>query len=152
MIKKILQRFALGFMFEVFAANLITILFSINMGKGVYYGINSGIMSICETELGAVIFQFLLAGGVGAVFGVSTLLWEIDKWSLAKQTVVHFFVITTVMLFTVYVCNWMTHSVKGFITWIGLFVVVYIIIWTICYSSYKRKIKEINKAIVEKNK
>lgn len=151
MLKTTIKRFWLGFIFEVFATYIITILFSLNIGDGNYYPVASGLMKICKTELGAAVLQFFLAGFLGGVFGSSTMLWEIEKWSLAKQTVCHFFVITIAMLIVAYICNWMSHSVLGFVSWIGMFIVVYIIIWTICYSHFKRKIAQINKEIQKKN-
>lgn len=151
MLNKIIKRFVLGFIYEVFVAYLITILISLSIGDGNYYGINKGIMNICTTELGAVVFQFVLAGLLGAVFGVTTIFWEIDKWSLAKQTVIHFLVVTTSMLITAYICNWMRHTLASFFCWLGLFVVVYVIAWIICYNSFKRKVQGINKTISQKN-
>ena len=148
MLKKFIKRFVLGFVIEAFAAYLITIIISLCIGTGEYYGIHPQIMKLCKTELGGVVFQFFIAGGLGAVFGSSSLIWEIDRWSLAKQTVAHFIVINIAMLFSAYVCHWMSHTVKGFLSWIGMFVVIYIIVWIICYTSFKKKVDGINKTLM----
>jgi len=150
MLKKVIKRFVLGFMIEVFVTYVITLLISVNIGDGLYHGITPGLLNLCKTELGAASLQFLLAGLLGAIFGVTSLFWEIDHWSLAKQTILHFFTITISMLIVAYLCNWMEHSAKGFAMWIGMFIVVYIIVWFICYGNYKRKIKAVNKKLEER--
>lgn len=150
MLKKIIKRFALGFIFEVFVTYVISLLISINIGDGNYYNISPNLLTLCKTELGAASLQFILAGLLGAMFGITTLYWEIERWSLAKQTVMHFITITASMLIVAYICNWMEHSIKGFAIWIGMFIVIYVIIWIICYTSFKRKINAVNKKLAEK--
>lgn len=150
MIKKCIKRALLGFIWDVFAIYLITILTSINIGNGEYHAVNSLFIRACNTELGAVLMQFVIAGGLGIVFGGSTIVWEIDKWSLAKQTVVHFFIVTTALILSAYICNLIHHTVASVLLWILHFVVVYVVIWFICYSGYKRKVASINKTLKEK--
>jgi len=150
MLKKIIKRFATGFIIEVFVTYLITIINSVLIGDGTYYFVTPGLLKTCSTTLNAVVLQFFLAGFLGAVMGVSSIIWEIDKWSLTLQTVVHFLVITISMLIIAYLCYWMPHSVKGFVFWISMFIIIYIIIWIICYSNYKHKINQINKTLSEK--
>lgn len=152
MLKTIIKRFFLGFIYEVFATNVISILFSINIGNGSYYHIAPGIMQICNTELAAVILQFFLAGILGGVFGLATVFWEIDSWSIAKQTIINFTTTTVTMLIIAYICCWMPHTIKGFLCWLSVFIVVYVIIWFICYSVYKHKINQVNKSLQERNK
>jgi len=151
MLKKIIKRFVIGFIIEVFVTYLITIINSFIIGGGNYYAAAPGLLKLCGTQNGAVFLQFILAGGLGAVMGVSSIIWEIDSWSLTLQTVVHFFMITVSMLIVAYCCYWMNHTVKSLIAWILMFVVIYIIIWIICYTNYKRKINQVNKSLEERN-
>jgi len=148
MLKKIIRRFTLGFIYQVFATYVITLLISINAGDGFYHAITAGgLLSICKTELGATCLQFLLSGILGAVIGAATVFWEIDSWSLTKQTVIHCITTTVTMLIIVYLCGWMNHSVKGFLIWLGMFIGVYTVFWLICYISYKKKIEAVNKKL-----
>lgn len=150
MFKEIGKRFLLGFIYGVFVIYLLALLTSFNIGDGNFHFITSGLQASCKTELGAAALQFFLAGFLGVAFGVTTIFWEIDKWSLARQTITHFFVITISMLIVAYFINWMPHTLKGFAMWTGMFVVVYLVIWTVCYNIYKRTVKDINKKLAEK--
>lgn len=150
MLKKIIKRFTIGFIIEVFVTYLITIINSLLIGDGNFYYVTPGLLKTCKTIIGAVTLQFFLSGFLGAIMGTSTIIWEVDKWSLTTQTILHFFVITISMLIIAYLCYWMPHSVKGLIYWIGMFIIVYIIIWIIVYCNYKHKINQINKTLSEK--
>lgn len=147
MIKKFIKRALLGFIWDIFAIYLITILTSINIGNGEYHAVNSIFLKACNTELGAVLMQFVIAGGLGIVFGGTTILWEIEKWSLAKQTVMHFLIVTTAMILSAYACNLIHHTIVSFLLWIAYFVVVYVVFWSIFYTIYKRKVASINKVL-----
>ena len=78
------------------------------------------------------------------------MIWEIDSWSLAKQSAIYFVIISAVMLPIAYSANWMKHSAAGVISYIGVFAAIFVTVWLTQYFSWKAKIKKIN-ARVEKN-
>ena len=43
-----------------------------------------------------------------------------------------------------YIANWMKHSVTGVLSYVGIFVMIFVIVWIAQYLSWKRKIKRMN--------
>ena len=73
-------------------------------------------------QLNAVILQTILCAILGVGFAMASVIWEIDSWSLAKQSGVYFLVISVVMLPIAYFANWMKHSIAGVLSYVGIFV------------------------------
>ena len=86
---------------------------------------------------------------VGAVSGGSSVIWEIEKWSLLKQTLIHFAVIAIPFFSIGYVMNWMPHYLYGALGYVGGFILVYLVMWFSIYFSIKVKIKKMNKHLQE---
>ena len=98
-------------------------------------------------ELNAVIVQTVLCGIMGAGFAMASVIWEIDSWSLAKQSGIYFSVACIVMLPIAYVTNWMKHSVGGILCYVGIFFAIFLIVWLMQYHAWKSRIKEMNDCI-----
>ena len=49
-------------------------------------------------EINAVMLQAVLSGLLGTGFAASSVIWEIDTWSMVKQTGIYFSIISAVML------------------------------------------------------
>jgi hypothetical protein len=95
-------------------------------------------------ELNAVIFQTVLCGIMGSGFAMASVIWELDSWSLAKQSGIYFLIACIIMFPIAYIANWMKHSVTGVLSYVGIFVVIFVIVWIAQYLSWKRKIKRMN--------
>ncbi len=48
-------------------------------------------------EINAVIVQTILYGILGVGFAASSVIWEIDSWSIVKQTGIYFSIISVIM-------------------------------------------------------
>jgi len=68
------------------------------------------------SELNAVIFQTVLCGILERLCG-SAVIWELDSWSLAKQSGVYFFVIGLVLLPIAYVTRLCSSRKQAIKTW-----------------------------------
>lgn len=148
--KKILVRSLLGAPIGVTISLIITIIFSLCLGHGEYFPAPHELISWCAgNETSAVIVQLICSLIVGAICGGSSVLWEIEKWSLLKQTLVHFVVIIIPFFGIGYIMNWMPHYLFGALGYIGGFIVIYIIMWCSLYFSIKAKIKKMNKQLKE---
>lgn len=99
------------------------------------------------SELNAVILQTVLCGIMGSGFAMASVIWEIDSWSLVRQTGIYFAVACIVMLPIAYVANWMKHSVGGILAYIGIFIGIFLIVWLIQYFAWKCKIQKMNQSI-----
>ena len=104
------------------------------------------------SELNAVILQTVLSGILGAGFAMSSVILEIETWSLAKQTGIYFAVICLVMFPISYVAKWMPNTVGGVISYIAIFLGIFIVTWLIQYFIWKSKIKKINEKVKDVEK
>lgn len=149
--KKLILRGLLGLPVGISIGLIITIIISAFVGDGVFYAVTPELTAAMGNELNAVILQTILCGIMGIGFAMTSVIWEIDSWSLAKQSAIYFVIICVVMLPITYAANWMKHSVAGVISYIGIFAAIFIIVWLTQYFSWKVKIKKIN-ARIGKNK
>lgn len=147
---KILFRSLLGAPIGVTVSLIITIIFSLCMGRGEYFPAPHELIDWCGGNATiAVIVQLICSLVVGAVCGGSSVIWEIEKWSLLKQTLVHFAVIAVPFFGIGYVMNWMPHHIYGALGYVGGFVAIYLIMWLSIYFKIKAKIKKMNRQLQE---
>ena len=145
--RKLILRGLFGFPVGVAIGFVITIIISVCVGDGSFYPVTPELIVTMGNELNAVILQTVLCGIMGAGFAMASVIWEMDSWSLAKQSGIYFSVVCIVMLPIAYVTNWMKHTVGGVLAYVGIFVVIFLIVWLIQYSAWKRKIKKMNDSI-----
>ena len=95
-------------------------------------------------EQSAVIVQTVLLDVFGAIVGAASVIWELDRWSLTKQTGAHFCLFAIPFSIVAYVLYWIPRSVGGVVVSLIILVVIYAVIWYGAYFSAKRKIQKIN--------
>jgi len=108
--KKLLLRGALGFPIGIAIGYVITICISLVWAGGYYSPCVPELAEALGSEIGAVALQALLCGLLGVGFAASSVIWEMESWSLVRQTGVYFFIISLIMLPIAYVAYWMEHS------------------------------------------
>ena len=145
--RKLILRGLFGFPVGVAIGFVITIMISVCVGDGSFYPVTPELIVTMGNELNAVILQTVLCGIMGAGFAMASVIWEMDSWSLAKQSGIYFSVACIVMLPIAYVTNWMKHTVGGVLAYVGIFVVIFLIVWLIQYSAWRRRIKKMNDSI-----
>jgi len=149
--KQIVLRGLLGFPLGITIGYIITIILSLYRGNGVYSPCTPELVTTMGTEIKAVLLQTLLSGILGTSFSACSVIWETDNWSIAKQTFIYFSITAFVMLPVAYLTNWMPHSLVGFLSYFGVFIAIFFIIWIIQYFIWMKKIKQINAQISEKH-
>lgn len=145
--KKVIFRGLLGFPLGVFLGYAITILISLVKADGYYSPCVPNLIDEIGSEIGAIVFQAVMSGILGASFGAASAIWENDKWSIAKQTGIYFAIVSITMLPIAYFTHWMEHSVAGFFLYFSVFIAIFIILWLVQYLIWKHKIETINKGI-----
>ncbi|MGN1146850.1 MAG: DUF3021 domain-containing protein [Lachnospiraceae bacterium] len=143
--KKILQRGAIGMLAGIVLSYLITICISLTFGTGEYYPCVPSLVTQVGSPIGAVIVQTVLSAVLGAVFGGASVIWEIDSWSILKQSLIYFLLSCIAMLPTAYLAHWMEHSLRGILQYVGIFVAIFLFVWLVQYFSWKIKIRKLNK-------
>ena len=144
--KKLLLRGALGFPIGIAIGYVITICISLVWAGGYYSPCVPELAEALGSEIGAVALQALLCGLLGVGFAASSVIWEMESWSLVRQTGVYFFIISLIMLPIAY---WMEHSVAGVLGYFGVFVLIFAVIWGIQFAIGKRNVKKMNEKISE---
>ena len=101
----------------------------------------SGIMKFQRLDDYQVKSTFITGLIVTAVVAAS-VIYEVESWSLIKQSIIHFLI----MLITVYPClvfsNWFPNKIAlDLVKIFGLFLVVGIILWTVAYILFGKILK-----------
>ena len=145
--KKILLRSLLGIPLGICLGYLITFFISFLWADGHYSPCVPELTLRLGNELYAVVLQTLLCGVLGASFGASSVIWEIEHWGLVKQTGIYFLVISVIMMPIAYITYWMEHSLAGILRYFGIFVFIFIIIWIVQYTIAWHTVKKMNETL-----
>ena len=143
--KKIIMRGLFGLPTGIAIGFVITLIISACIGNGSFYPVTPELIDTMGNELNAVILQTVLCAIMGVGFAAASVIWELDSWSLAKQSGVYFMIISVVMLPIAYVTNWMKHTILGVLSY-----AIFVVVWLSQYLLWKRKIKKMN-ALVSKD-
>lgn len=147
-LRKALLRGILGAPIGVFIGYTITILIALfNKELGEYYPVVPQLAAQLDSEIVAVVVQYVLMAVMGFGYAISASVFEIERWGIAKQTITNFLIITVSTFPIAYGCYWMKHSLIGILTYVGIFVVVYIIIWASKMYFWSRRIRSINEKL-----
>lgn len=129
--KTFLFRSMIGIFFGAFISIVVT---SLAIYFGGYETLDSGIF--IKNSAGAIF--------CGWLFTVSPLYFENNNLTLLQQTVFHFF--TTIIPYFILATSigWIPLNVKSVLLGIGLFIIIYTIIWTCFYLYFKNLFKKMN--------
>ena len=110
---------------------------------GVLTGI--GFMLARSSEgLKAAFPNLLLSGIYSAVVTGSSIVYDIEEWSIARATATHFLLSFSLYFLLVLSMGWFRLDDPVFWIVIAVMAVIYVLIWLFQYLSYKRKIREMN--------
>ena len=146
-----MKRIWIGLPVGIAMGYIITLIISACIGDGTFYSVAPELTEKMGNELNAVILQTVLCGVIGGGFAAASVIWELDSWSLAKQSGVYFLVIGIILLPIAYVTNWMQHTVVGLLSYIGIFVGIFMAVWFSQYFCWKQQIKKINDRVIHEN-
>lgn len=147
--KVILLRCLYGGPIGLLICHVISIAISVSINDGSYYAVVPELISICHSETNAVILQTICAFVYGAIWASISVIWEIDEWSIIKQSIIHFSISSIVTFPIAYTMRWMEHSIAGVISYFIMFVSIYIGIWIYKYLTIRNKIKKMNEKVKE---
>ncbi|MBP1543488.1 MAG: DUF3021 domain-containing protein [Oscillospiraceae bacterium] len=145
--KKVILRAVLGLPVGIAIGHVITVLISLMNGEGSYFACAPQFVELIGDEAIAVAVQTLLCGIMGMAFAGASLVWESEKLSIVAQTGICFGIYAAVLLPIAYFANWMEHSVVGVLSYIAIFVGVFVITWITQYFAWRVRIKEINASL-----
>ena len=151
--KKFVVHLVVGFIVGAAIGNLIAFLMSVFTGEhGETYNIVATQLAEKIGLAGAIVLQTFLCGlfGLGSIGGM--LLYEIDKWSLAKATIVHYVLIEGCFVGCSLILYWFPMQFIYYAISIGAMTVGFIIIWLFMYFAWKKEVKKMNEELNEYKK
>ncbi len=145
--KKAILRALIGAPIGPALSILISIMISVSLGTGDFYFVVPELTARCGSELNAVILQTCCVLLYGAFWGAASVIWEMERWSLLRQTVTHLLLGSFATLPIAYFMRWLHPSFPGVILYFAMFYVCYAVIWVCIYFSIKKSIRKINKKV-----
>ncbi len=145
--KKVVFRGMQGFPIGIAIGYIITICISLGWANGDYVPCVPELITATGSEIKAVTLQAFLCGVLGSGFAASSAIWEMENWGILKQTGVYFSVISVIMLPIAYFSYWMEHSVMGFLSYFGIFALIFAVFWVFGWISGKRNVSKMNKKL-----
>lgn len=142
--KKMALRSILGFPIGIAVGYLITIFISLAWANGYYSPCVPELISAMGNEIKAVVLQALLCGLLGTGFAASSVIWEMENWSVIKQTGIYFAIVSVIMLPVAYFAYWMEHSLVGVFSYFGIYFLIFAFIWVVQFTAGKRNVKKMN--------
>lgn len=94
-------------------------------------------------------FYILIGCLHGTVCMASTVVYDVEEWSIARCTITHF-VITFASFFAMaMIQGWMEPGDLFFWVWTLSWMAAWFMIWLILYFSYRRHIRKLNEELKE---
>ena len=137
MIWNILKSLFLGILFG------IAIGVFINQLGYLIYAINAEVVQMTSD---AVVSQFIISALVGFYCTVVSVVFDVEEWSLLRQTITHFILMLPFFPVAIY-AGWMPEGLVERVIFVLLFIIVYIVIWLSFKNYWKKKVKEINEEL-----
>lgn len=144
---KVFFRGLIGVPVGIAVSTLISLIISLCIGSGEFYAVPDRLIEDCGSELNAVIVQTLCSMLYGAIWAGASVVWEIEKWSLLKQTVIHLVICSLGTFPIAFFTYWMPHNVSGFLSYFLIFAATYAGVWLSQYGAMKKKVDRINQKI-----
>ncbi len=140
---------------------------SIGFGYGVLAGVvisalmspvdrMDGAVVICTAEfiktvgnpVVALLLQLIATGLYGAVCMGGSAIYSIERWSLLKCTLIHYFGVMGLYVIMALFLRWYSKdNIFSLFIMIGAMTVIYILIWLGNYISYSIGLKKINREL-----
>lgn len=147
--KQAILRGLLGFPLGVAMGQFITVAASAASGYGTYSAVMPEFAAELGSELGAVALQMLLCGLMGAAFGAASVIWQLERWSIAAQSAAYFAVGAAAMLPAAYIAHWMERSAVGFAVYFGIYAGIFAAVWLGQYLSLRARLRRLNRRLGE---
>ncbi len=142
--KKVMLRLAMGFPIGITIGQTISIIISLIWAQGYYTPFVPELATAAGSEINAVILQTILCGVLGMGFSASSAIWEIEHWGISKQTGIYFLIVSAIMMPIAYFTYWMEHSIVGFLSYFGIFALIFAIVWIIQFTIGRKNVRKMN--------
>ena len=137
-----LKRAGLGFLMGMAVSNMFTFFFSwLAGGKELVF--STALLARTGGELGAMVLQTFGGGVYGAITMGTTVVYDIERWSLAKSSFTHCLIVIGLYVPAGLLLGW-GETVKDFLCTMVIQFILYCIIWLVMHFTYRAEIRKIN--------
>lgn len=110
---------------------MTTLIVNYSIGSQHYLPSGPQFVNRFALPLNALLVSVILWGLMGFLFGLGSFIFDIQTWSLAKQTIVNFIVYYGGFTILAICAGWFSLSWVNFGTFSLMFIVIYALIWMI---------------------
>lgn len=146
-IKNIIIRGILGIPIGIAIVAIIGLIFSINNGVGNYIIAPPALISKMGNEVSAATLQIILAGILGMIFSVSSIIWDNENLSYLNKSLIYFTINLISSLIIAYISHWIEITVPQTLGFLLQFIAEFLIIWVIIYAINYKEIKKMNEKL-----
>jgi hypothetical protein len=100
-----------------------------------------------ESGITAFLLQTVLIGMTSAAFGAGSVILEIERWSLLKQSIIYFILTAAIWVPVSIFCWCINKYTTAFISIICSYIISYVITWIIQYTLCKKSVTKINQKL-----
>lgn len=145
--KKIISQIINGILICEFVLLVISIFMSYIFLDGGFTLANPDLIESSASVFSASLSSICLTGLLGIVFSLASLVWKEEKFSILKRTIIHFFLTAFTISFVGYKLFWFQRSLQSLSIFFATYFLIYLAIWFIEYTIYKRDISRLNAKI-----
>ncbi|WP_163581040.1 DUF3021 domain-containing protein [Gracilibacillus saliphilus] len=84
---------------------------------------------------------------LGVYYSLASVIFELERWSILKQTVIHLSLTTLVFFPIAILAGWIPFNLLAMILGLGIFLTLYFIFWIGAYFYYKNMERVMNERI-----
>lgn len=145
--KKIISPMVKGLLICEFVLLVISLVMSYFFTDGDFSIANPMLIENSKSVFSASFLSICLVGLLGLVFGFASVVWEEEKLSILARTILHFLLTASTMIFVGYKLYWFQKSFLSLAIFLAIYFLIYLGIWFIEYSIYKKDISRLNAKI-----
>ena len=124
----------------------IGMILGIFIGAGFWY-LMSGEAPETSTSLNAMMLHLLLSGVLGMVANGSSVIYEIEEWSIVRATITHFIIAMGAFYVIAFTLGWFSPADPACWIMSVILVFVYFMIWMVHSLIFKYKVKRMNEEL-----
>ncbi|MDF2699052.1 MAG: hypothetical protein K0Q49_608 [Haloplasmataceae bacterium] len=94
-----------------------------------------------------IIKQYVSGLILGFAFGALNMLFNKENLKLARTTIFHSLILTILFIPIGIYAGWLPSNWQQILLAITIFILIYFLIWIICYIFYKKEINQINEKL-----
>lgn len=147
--KEMWSRTVLGMVIGIAISQIIALGISYAVGGTEYEPCVPELTAAVGSELTAVLVQTLLSVALGALCGAASVIWNIESWSLVRQTGTYFAILLAGMIVVGYFAYWMPRDLSGVLRYVLIFAVIFAFIWIVEYVIGRRRVRELNEELAK---